>query len=430
MLGETQDTFCILPWVHLNVKPSGGLSVCSRAAHSQLKSKEGIEFRLGRHPLDVVHNSGNLNRIRRELNVGEYPKECQSCLKVEQRGGLSHRIVETQKWIQKIGIDEVQQMRQFSKENNGQVNQPLRSLDLRIGNTCNLKCRMCSAISSQLIYKENLELRREGLTLPFEITKANKRAEEIQEWFLDKRFWRDLMSEMPHLQRIYLSGGEPLVTPQIYRVMKLCVFKQQTSHIDLHVSTNGTVLPDKFIKLSESFRSVHLNFSVDGLNRVNSYIRFPSVWNDIESNMMRLFKMCTERFVLSFHVTVSIYNALEVTKLIDWLKSQSMGEAFPRIVLQPVHHPHFLSISTLPLKAKEEVIKSWSDWSLRPENQNFQDEINQLKELKSILNESDESPQTEIDKFINYTRILDYSRKQNFWSTLPEIAQFYPSFEK
>ena len=79
-----------------------------------------------------AQNSEYMNRLRKSFIAGEKPKGCQACWKEEQSGKTSKR---QNAWIKMPIIGEV-----AIKKNTVAPH----FIDMKLGNICNLKCRICS----------------------------------------------------------------------------------------------------------------------------------------------------------------------------------------------------------------------------------------------------------------------------------------------
>ena len=75
--------------------------------------------------------------------AGKIPDSCMGCKKIEDGGGRSKRIRDSiwkDDWSKVTAED-------------GTITPNLRSIELRLGNHCNLRCRSCNAESSTQVDK-------------------------------------------------------------------------------------------------------------------------------------------------------------------------------------------------------------------------------------------------------------------------------------
>jgi sulfatase maturation enzyme AslB (radical SAM superfamily) len=165
------------------------------------------------------------------------------------------------------------------------------------------------------------------------------------------------------------------------------------SCVELRFNTNGTVLNPKVYNQLKRFNHVNMCVSIDGLGKVNDYIRWGSTWNEIEYNVYKLAEL--SNVSVSIGPTIQIMNALYYDKLSDWAGSNQFT-VYDNMLMNPAH---------LNLTNADEIIKQqtprFSNWH------NVDIDIAQR------------------DKFIKYVNILDSSRSCSIKDYLPEIASIY-----
>ena len=126
--------FCPLPWINISIDVNGSLRPCCRYLQPNAQTN---------HKLPYIHNaSGNLDKhynseawkkLRQAFINGEQPNECNMCWNDEQGGVKSYR--ETFVETKNIDLSKVD----FTSDT---IDAPL-TLDLKLNNVCNLKCRIC-----------------------------------------------------------------------------------------------------------------------------------------------------------------------------------------------------------------------------------------------------------------------------------------------
>ena len=139
-------TFCVLPWMHLATNPGGSLRIC---CNSNPKTNRIIkdpdtkkEYKIFRDSMEEAWNSDTYKEFRRQFLAGERPETCVRCFREEDAGVRSPRIGYNEKWMRDdIVLTETPPM-------------DIRYVDLRLGNLCNLKCRMCNPWSSSMWVKD------------------------------------------------------------------------------------------------------------------------------------------------------------------------------------------------------------------------------------------------------------------------------------
>ena len=136
-------TFCILPWMHLATNASGNLRVCCNSTPGKnfITKEDGTPYKLNKDDLKEAWDSEVYQTIRKQMLDGERPEMCQRCFREEDAGVRSARQAWNHKW-------------QEDKEYTLDAPFDVKYVDLRLGNLCNLKCRMCNPYASNQWVKE------------------------------------------------------------------------------------------------------------------------------------------------------------------------------------------------------------------------------------------------------------------------------------
>ena len=137
------STFCILPWMHLATNASGNLRVCCNSIPGKnfIMNGDGRPYKLYKDDMKKAWNSETYQTIRKQLLNDERPEMCERCFREEDAGVRSARQSWNDKW----------------KEDKEYTLDPpfeIKYVDLRLGNLCNLKCRMCNPYASNMWVKE------------------------------------------------------------------------------------------------------------------------------------------------------------------------------------------------------------------------------------------------------------------------------------
>ena len=95
----------------------------------------------------------------------------------------------------------------------------MRYADIRLGNVCNLTCRMCGRNASRLWAEHYNEVQPKKYQVP---------AQELT--FLREHNWVKsrplafLMEQcLPSLESLHFAGGEPLIIPEMLEALDLCI---------------------------------------------------------------------------------------------------------------------------------------------------------------------------------------------------------------
>lgn len=281
-LVNTNPSFCIFPFIEL-LTNNNHTTVCCRSSTPIVNIDKLTDY----------HTDKNYQNIRNKMLSGvTLPDHCSTCYKVEALGMRSARQQETVEWANRLNL--------HSLDDLNQIKHPVY-YEVRPSNVCNLQCRMCSPSYSELL---NQELYQVGLI---------SRPVKLQ--------YSDFgIVDIKHVKKLYVAGGEPTAMPEFYKFLDQCIDSGHT--FDFTINTNAVKISDKFKKQLK--RLPHLQFivSVDGYKDLNHYIRWPSDWNTVIDNVRYLHD---NGHVVSFNVTVSMYNVAELYQLLSFFDQEFPG---------------------------------------------------------------------------------------------------------
>jgi MoaA/NifB/PqqE/SkfB family radical SAM enzyme len=301
-------------------------------------------------------------------------------------------------------------------------------LDLRLGNLCNLKCRMCNGYNSTKIAAETEKL----LETDPEFKRVYSQflepvAVKIPKWYEDEEFWQGVKQQVPFLRKVYLTGGEPTLIKKNYEFLKYCIDTGHCKHIFLMFNINGTHVPEEFIELLQHFEFVLLNVSLDGVGEVNNYIRGGSDWAEVDKNM-RFLLTKGKSIKIGITPTVQIYNVLSLVDLLAYVEElATFSLRNIDVDFLYVTDPKYLDIRNLPVSVKEKALEKISQyrkksWAYVLANLNLANCLKSLEQALALPAVDDES----LQNFFVYTKSLDRARNEEFSKSLPEL---YSSFQ-
>ena len=378
-------TFCILPWMHLATNASGNLRVCCNSTPGEnFIMNNDKPFKIQKDDLEVAWNSPTYKKIRSELLNDIRPKMCTRCFREEDAGIKSARQGWNEKW--KEDIEYI-------------INAPfnIKYVDIRLGNLCNLKCRMCNPYASNQWVKE-WNLIEDALS-PSEYNRLKS-----MDWPENKKTWQNLFSLANTVEEIYLTGGEPTIIKEQHKLLDYLIKNGQSKNIKLKYNTNLTNVPKHLLDKWLKFKKVQLNCSIDATGELDRYIRYPSNWNKIVENFETVRKL--PNVGIEIHCTVQMYNILRLQDLIEWASPYNH-----KIYFNILNHPEYLNIRCLPQDLKEHVQTTLNNYI-------------ELPKVKGIINYMfAEDWSDKLSKFKQYTEELDKSRNEDVYKLLPELKE-------
>lgn len=401
---ENEKSFCVLPWIHSFVNFNGHYQVCcsSEEFHDSIDDENGQPYNVRNRPdISRVMNADLMKKLRSDMLQGRWHSVCTRCKEIEDHGGTSRRNIENREYASLIS----ELISQTEADGSLKSIPQIRNIDYRLGNLCNLKCTMCSPQSTVMWIKE-----WNSVKPAFEQYSEEKIKEFSGYDWIEKDFLMEEFEEkIPFADRLHFAGGEPLITPQMVRMLRVCVEKDVAKNITLSYNTNITRLPPEVLELWKSFKEVKLLCSVDAYGSLNEYIRFPSRWEIIDRNLTFLDEHASDYNIteIILATTVQIYNVLELDELYHYLGK--FKNIIPALNLINLLTPKYMQTTVLPVEVKKQATERLMRISL---------------ELKGKLPSKYEYLRENIAQTINFMNAQDLS------SHLPVFRQVNAQIDK
>lgn len=389
------DTICMLPWVSIETSPIGTARPCCLAMH-EITDKDNKKFNLRESTLEDVYRSEYMQNLRKEFLDGKRPKTCKRCWEEESAGRVSKRM--NSRTRLKAYYDSID----WQNTNPDQ----LWFIDLKLGNICNLKCRICGSWSSSKWAKEEIDYvpginRKDHLAHKFLMAGAWPRETEI--------FWENLKTLLPSIKYFEFTGGEPFLIEQHFELLRFAVEQGHSQHIEIHYNTNGTVFPEQH-ELWNKFKHVEIAFSIDNIGSRFEYERYGADWNQVLSNLDKFTALRSTRLSTQLCCTVNTQNVYYMPEICEWLDTR----IFDHVYFNMLHDPWQMNIGRMTAQAKQLVIDRLSSYKF---TSTFSKEIKGI--IQFILNGAG-SDGVEFCRKIKQT---DDYRGQSFLITHTEIAE-------
>ena len=398
------DTFCPLPWMHLGTHPHGGVTPCCISDMTAGKNRArdytdtGDQFyNLNDHDINTHMNSDYFKEIRLQMLDNKKPTACMRCYDEEEKGIKSKRVHESMVY-ETYTPDYARQL----TDSNGGIPLDLRFVELRLGNVCNVRCRTCNPASSSrwvADYKkivDSLEFVNDGYSWL-------DHKHDFQ-WPEDENFYNDLFECAPNMEVLYINGGEPTLIKAHWKYLEMLVESGRSKNIILWYNINMTSIPDKAIPLWKEFKEARVCPSIDDLAHRNTYIRFPTDWSDVESNLKLI--MDVPELTVRITQTVSAYSYIYLDEFLDWAPCP--------VDMNFVYDPDYLSPAILPPVVRHEA------------HAKFRKTMGNRHELGTLLSmyNDDDWDEVKWEHFCRYNDELDKIRKhEDGWREIfPELV--------
>lgn len=391
------DQFCVLPWISLEASPVGTVRPCC-LADDEILNDTGNKFELSTANFADIQNSNHMRRLRQQFLDGEQPQTCRKCWS-EERAGRTSKRMHTLDRMKHMGIG----------SNWTLEAKPLMFLDLKLGNICNLKCRICGSWSS-----------------------SQSAAEEIANTYPDKRktshaymmlragawprendnFWTEIDSVLNDIRYIEFTGGEPFLIEEHFRMLQGIVDRGIAHQVEIHYNTNGTQYPTQGEHIWKHFKTVEIAFSIDDVGPRFEYQRSNAVWTNVCDNLDRFrdLKEIYSNIELQVCTTVNVFNVRYLGDVAAWLEHNR--DSFTFVYWNMLHDAWYFSIACLPDTAKAAITQY-----LDSVNTCYRDEFDRIR---NFMNSG-----ASTDGFMTRMKIADLDRKraQDLVEVAPEFAE-------
>lgn len=440
------NTFCILPWIHFATRPNGDMRLCCSANASGaggdhtvglVKNELGVPANFGRDTPMSAWNNDYMKSVRTTMLDGKIPKSCSKCFEEESQGVASKRMWETGSWIQD-GIDVPELIAQTKED--GTVPEKLVYLDLRLGHTCNLKCIMCSPHDSSQWVGDHKKVYPLFQHKELKEQMSWNRKDFNNKWHENPDFWKEMYAQIPNLKQVYFAGGEPLMIREHKWFLEEIIRQGYADKILIRYNTNGLLVDDDVIELWKKFKKVKVGFSIDDTDIRNWYIRYPSDWDTIVTNLHKL-DNTPDNIQVSIATAIQILNVKHLTEFAKW----KITTGFKKINLQNIvdgleagggiinmhllYIPTFLSIRCLPEEDKAEVRKTFAEFATwlyanyRQDEDFWKTNPYGWKRWQAVLDFMDGEDHTDqLPAFKEYIERMDTLRGTDFKTIFPELA--------
>lgn len=408
LLEKVPDNFCLYPFIHFQLDPDGRARPCCKYKVGDASWQQDVP-KLPDVDIGSLWEQQEFQNIRDQFLRNQRPSGCKACWDEEAAGIPSMRLQREAGGKQHpYATFFLHIPRTYPK-----------TLDFKLSNLCNLKCRICTPFLSSQWIKETKDLRIHDMgddetfvSNSKEKFSANPENKEI------------LKKWAPTISNLEFYGGEPLMQQEHNDILKIIQENGKPENTGLYYNTNATICNEDFFKTWSKFNHVTINFSIDDLAQRFEYQRKNAKWNEVLTNI-RLYKEYGKKYrvnlELRLYTTVGILNIFYLKEFLEFMKQYEM-----KVMLNMVHYPHHFSVVNLPdsikdiIKAKLQSIEDISileKWSPTIENV-----INFMygNKMDSVV----------YKRFFEKIAIHDEYRQESFRITFPEMSKLLEENEQ
>lgn len=431
VLDTKSESFCAAKWYNATIWLGSGMTTSCHHPPAHLVDINEVQ----KNP-KLLHNTIQKKEDRRKMLAGERPAGCEYCWKIEDMGrdAVSDRVYKSKIYPIKA-LDQA-----FTTPVDQDVD--LRTLEIAFDRTCQFACSYCNpAFSSTWVrdierngpYTALVSDGRNHFTHThssaqlYRFGESNPYAEAFFKW------WESDLHKT--LQELRITGGEPLMSGETWRLLDWFKTNKGKSKTRLAINSNlgAEVDVDRLLDAIEGLE-VDIYTSNESMGLQAEYIRDGLNWNAWVENMH---KIAISGRVRGLHVMNTI-NALCLDSLPEFIDFMIMlkhlhGRDFPNFTLNILRFPSFQSPLVLSDDLRTYYRNRLIDVLMRHQGSNVLHEheyahlqrlIDYLDVVKTPHSEAFELPKLHNDFRQFYTQ-YDQRRGKDFATTFPALKEWY-----
>ena len=390
-------TFCMFPWMHMNVTPKGNIYPCCSSDYVEpfANTKDST--------LAQAFNNDKMKQLRLDMLAGRKNEACTFCYKHEESSPHSFR---------KYSIENFSHLYDNlvpTTNVDGSVdNFNMAYFDVRFSNICNYKCRTCGGeFSSQWAQEEKqYDNRESGFRVVQHADNSGKLLDEI-------------LKQIPHMELAYFAGGEPLITDEHYTILNEMIVSGACKNITLRYNTNMSNFKYKkfdIIDMWSNFKRVEVSSSLDHCGTRAEYIRHGTDWNTVHNNLKKIRNI--DFIDYQFNCVLSNLNYVTLADFFRYMIDNDLLRKHDHISIYHLLNPGFFSAQSLPQDLKEVGTKK-----LRQLVEEIKDEFWCTQHIENAIHFTNQHHTWQDNKqeFIHNIKRRDKFRNEMFSKSLPEL---------
>lgn len=437
VIDSKSASFCGAKWYNATIwLGSGQTTSCHHPLPHAIDQQE-IKF----NP-KAIHNTKEKKLQRLQMQTGERPSGCEYCWKLEDANASSDRIYKT------IIYSDEDLDAAFKTSSQDDID--LQTLEIAFDRTCQFACSYCNpAFSTSWVrdirqngpYVNLVSDGRNHFTHPHDASQlykpdeVNPYAEAFFQW------WESDLHKT--LKELRITGGEPLMSPYLWRLIDWFKANQGKSKTRLAINSNLGFEREKLERLLAACEGIELDIytSNESWGRHAAYIRDGLDWSQWVNNVHYLLKskqlrglhvMCTINALCLFSLTDLLWQIVELKK--------KYGKDSINFTLNILRFPSFQSPLILPIEFRQEACRKLTHFfnstlnlgitrEVRDDLHEFERE--HIARLQTYLLDVDSPHSGAVSReilqrdFKNFYQQYDQRRGKDFKYTFPELKDWY-----
>ena len=444
MKDKLGPSLCLAKWKQLSLHlPTGLNNSCYHPPLHQI-DPEAIKTTPG-----ALHNTEHKKQQRVIMLNNEKPAECSYCWNIEKHDQLSDRHYRS-------GEPWAADNYEIIRNSTGQEDNVIPSyVEVNFNHACNLKCSYCSPQFSSSWQAEvdkyggfptsnihNDPSHFVGRNRPIPASQPNPYVDAFWQW------WPELY---PHLKHFRMTGGEPLMDKNTYKVFDY-VLALPNPELHLNVTSNFSVEPalfDKYLSYVKDLCNSNIEHfmqyvSLDsGSPRQAEYIRHGLQFGRMAFNVEQFLTHIPYRNSLTFIITMNNLSVLGLQQQLEWILAlrKEHSTTYQRVWFDTplLRTPSWQSLQILPevYVSVLERVADWMELNLETADKPFHGfkdyEVQRMRRdidwMKEGRNLDPGYVKLQRADFYRFFREHDQRRNTNFLETFPTMKEFWKECE-
>jgi len=305
MKEQLGTALCLAKWKQVSLHLPTGLN--NSCYHPPLHAIDPKAIKI--NP-SALHNTAHKKAQRQLMLTGERPPECSYCWNMEDQGRLSDRHYRSGEPWAAMDFEQI-------RNSTGEESDVIPSyVEVNFNNACNLKCSYCSP---QFSSSWGDEIHRHGAfptatphNAPEHFTGTRRVIPAREHNPYVEAFWQWWPTLYPELEHFRMTGGEPLMDRNTYRVFDY-VSAMPNPRLHLNVTSNFSVeqsLFDRYITYVRTICDGRIKHfmqyvSLDGWGAQAEYMRhgmtFDLVWSRVDQYLTEVPSYNSLTFIITMN---------------------------------------------------------------------------------------------------------------------------------
>ena len=401
-----KDTYCHYPFKAIAIKDYKGDKLrsfwpcCMMGNDRESHNINALEVK-NPHLLtpQEMFDHPRMEELRNNLSNGIRDSACKTCWDQEDRG--------------------LKSFRHFSNDEYNLGNNGLELIDITASNICNLRCRMCSPTSSNLLMKDVKYFKNNGMEKEardvlkrWAISEPLRATESIQ--------WDWLMQNTHKIKVLKASGGEPFYDNKVIQLLNRYVETGAAKNTYLSFHTNATQFTTEIVDLINHFKQNKHTFSIDGTDKVYEYIRYPANFKEMELSVINYINNVKNYDpILNFTMVVSAHNVLNIPEYIEWAKHIYPGVSIHFAEIYDMDRG--IALKHMPIQLLEYAKSQVTKHIYRASGREDGHVLNLIRQIDLAISNNNENKEL----LKNETVLFDMSRDQSYRDFLhPDLVSW------